>query len=80
MKTTTATRLLLTCMLATAASASFAEDIDIYSQNTSITPGAPNVLLVMDNTGNWGQSFGTLGAGHDFDSIIQRALPISELN
>jgi len=57
MKTTTATRLLLTCMLATAASTSFAEDIDIYSQNTSVTPGAPNVLLVMDNTANWSQSF-----------------------
>ena len=57
MKTTTATRLLLTCMLATAASTSFAEDIDIYSQNTSITPGAPNVLIVMDNTANWSQSF-----------------------
>jgi len=44
-------------MLATAAGMSFAEDIDIYSQNTSITPGAPNVLLVMDNTANWSQSF-----------------------
>lgn len=30
-----------------------AEDIDIYSQNTSITPGAPNVLLVIDNSANW---------------------------
>ena len=64
MKTTTATRLLLTCMLATAASTSFAEDIDIYSQNTSVTPGAPNVLIVMDNTANWSQSFAssTFGA------------------
>lgn len=34
-----------------------AEDIDIYSQNTSITPGAPNVLIVLDNTANWSQSF-----------------------
>ncbi|MGH8822153.1 MAG: DNA alkylation response protein, partial [Rhodoferax sp.] len=25
--------------------------------------------------GNWGQTFGTLGAGTDFDSIIQRAQP-----
>ncbi|MCJ0763280.1 isovaleryl-CoA dehydrogenase [Variovorax terrae] len=25
--------------------------------------------------GNWGQAFGTLGAGTDFDTIIQRALP-----
>ncbi len=34
-----------------------AEDIDIYSQNTSITPGAPNVLIVLDNTANWSQRF-----------------------
>src|SRR5512144_1044568 len=57
MKTTRAKNILLASMLATAASASFAEDIDIYSQNTSISPGAPNVLLVMDNTANWSQSF-----------------------
>jgi type IV pilus assembly protein PilY1 len=57
MKTTKARNILLAGMLATAASASFAEDIDIYSQNTSITPGAPNVLLIMDNTANWSQSF-----------------------
>jgi len=57
MKTIKARNVLLTCMLATAASAAFAEDIDIYSQNTSISPGAPNVLLVMDNTANWSQSF-----------------------
>jgi len=25
--------------------------------------------------GDWGQAFGTLGAGTDFDSIIQRAQP-----
>lgn len=25
--------------------------------------------------GNWGQAFGTLGAGSDFDAILQRALP-----
>jgi type IV pilus assembly protein PilY1 len=34
-----------------------AEDIDIYSQNTNIIQGAPNVLIVMDNTANWSQSF-----------------------
>ena len=57
MKKTTATNVYcVTCMLATAASTAFAEDIDIYSQNTSITPGAPNVLIVMDNTANWSQA------------------------
>ena len=25
--------------------------------------------------GNWGQAFGTLGAGIDFDSIIARSMP-----
>src|SRR5690242_16654055 len=34
------------------------DDIDIYSANTSITPGAPNVLIVLDNSANWSQSFG----------------------
>lgn len=43
-------------MLIAAGSAS-AEDIDIYSANTSITPDAPNVLIYLDNTANWSQSF-----------------------
>lgn len=34
-----------------------ADDIDIYSQNTTITPDAPNVLILLDNTANWSQSF-----------------------
>jgi putative acyl-CoA dehydrogenase len=25
--------------------------------------------------GNWGQAFGTLGAGTDFNAIIERAMP-----
>lgn len=43
-------------LLFAAASAS-AEDIDIYSQNTNVPIGAPNVLIVLDNTANWSQSF-----------------------
>jgi type IV pilus assembly protein PilY1 len=35
----------------------YAEDIDIYSQNTNIVQGAPNVLIVMDNSANWSESF-----------------------
>ena len=35
-----------------------AEDIDIFSQNTTITPQAPNVLIVLDSSANWSQSFG----------------------
>ena len=34
-----------------------AEDIDIYSQNTSISAEAPNVLIVLDSSANWSQSF-----------------------
>jgi len=33
-----------------------AEDIDIYSGNTS-TAGAPNVLIILDNTANWSTPF-----------------------
>ena len=35
-----------------------AEDIDIFSTNTTVASEAPNVLIVMDNTANWSQSFG----------------------
>lgn len=38
--------------------AAVADDIDIYSGNTSVSAEAPNVLIVMDNTANWSQSFG----------------------
>ena len=44
-------------VLAIGAASAFADDIDIYSQNTSAAPGAPNVLIVLDNTANWSQSF-----------------------
>ena len=37
--------------------AALGEDIDIYSGNTAVTPGAPNVLIVLDNSANWSQSF-----------------------
>src|SRR5947207_2259453 len=44
-------------IFALGAGLALAEDIDIYSQNTSITSDAPNVLIVMDNSANWSQSF-----------------------
>ncbi len=50
-------RWIVSSLLALCAGSVLAEDIDIYSQNTTITPGAPNVLIVMDNTANWSQSF-----------------------
>ena len=49
--------LLLASSLAIESTSARAEDIDIYSQNPNITPGAPNVLIVLDNTANWSQSF-----------------------
>ena len=35
-----------------------AEDIDIFSTNTTVSSEAPNVLIYIDNTANWSQSFG----------------------
>lgn len=43
--------------LALAAGPASAEDIDIYSANTTITSDAPNVLIYLDNTANWSQTF-----------------------
>ena len=43
--------------LMVAAGGALADDIDIYSANTSANSGAPNVLIVLDNTANWSQSF-----------------------
>jgi type IV pilus assembly protein PilY1 len=52
-------RVLLALGFGFAAGQAMADDIDIYSANTSIVPGAPNVLIVLDNSANWSQSFGT---------------------
>jgi type IV pilus assembly protein PilY1 len=51
------TRAILPIGMTLLACSASAEDIDIYSANTSITPDAPNVLIYMDNTANWSQSF-----------------------
>jgi type IV pilus assembly protein PilY1 len=52
-------RVLLALGFGFAAGQAMADDIDIYSANTSIVPGAPNVLIVLDNSANWSQSFGS---------------------
>jgi type IV pilus assembly protein PilY1 len=74
-----------TCKTALAASAllfaisgsSLAEDIDIYATPPR-DPGAPNVLIIMDNTANWGQSF---GGGTKFSAEkIALAQVVSALN
>ena len=49
-------RVLLTFGIGLAAGNALADDIDIYSGNSAITPGAPNVLIVLDNTANWSQN------------------------
>src|SRR5689334_21286434 len=53
----TVTRLLVATALAGAAFSALAEDIDIFSSNTSVQQGTPNVLIILDNTANWSQSF-----------------------
>jgi type IV pilus assembly protein PilY1 len=53
----TVTRLLAAAALGAAASSAVAEDIDIFSQNQTIQQGAPNVLIILDDTANWSQSF-----------------------
>ncbi|MBL8473337.1 MAG: hypothetical protein KF778_03805 [Rhodocyclaceae bacterium] len=50
-------RLLAAMGLAAVLASATAEDIDIFSQNTTVTPDAPNVLILVDNTANWSQSF-----------------------
>jgi len=52
------TRALISLLLAIGTGFALAEDIDIFSQNTTVTVDAPNVLIVLDNTANWSQSFG----------------------
>jgi len=47
----------ISLLLAMGAAFAHAEDIDIFSSNTTVTADAPNVLIVMDNTANWSQSF-----------------------
>jgi Tfp pilus tip-associated adhesin PilY1 len=50
-------RILAPLILALATSAASAEDIDIFSSNTNIPAGAPNVLLIIDNSANWNTRF-----------------------
>lgn len=52
------TRSLISLLLTVASEFTHAEDIDIFSQNTVVTAGAPNVLIVMDNSANWSSALG----------------------
>ena len=63
-----ACRVLMVAVVAIGSTAARAEDIDIYSQNRNITPGAPNVLLVLDNRGSTHASFS--GYNSKFDATL----------
>ncbi|SFU48229.1 putative acyl-CoA dehydrogenase [Polaromonas sp. YR568] len=56
-----------------------AQDVALAVQAALLLQTAPAAVFsaFCDSrlAGNWGQSFGTLGAGADFDSIITRAMP-----
>ncbi|MBI2725186.1 MAG: isovaleryl-CoA dehydrogenase [Polaromonas sp.] len=56
-----------------------AQDVAIAVQAALLFQTAPSAVFAAfcDSriAGNWGQSFGTLGAGTDFDAIITRAMP-----
>jgi putative acyl-CoA dehydrogenase len=56
-----------------------AQDVALAVQAALLYQSAPTAVFsaFCDSRlgGNWGQSFGTLGAGVDFDTIINRAMP-----
>ncbi|MEO7887415.1 MAG: DNA alkylation response protein, partial [Polaromonas sp.] len=56
-----------------------AQDVALAVQAALLLQTAPaavfNAFCDSRLTGNWGQSFGTLGSGTDFDTIIDRAMP-----
>lgn len=56
-----------------------AQDVALAVQAALLHQSAPSAVFgaFCDSrlAGNWGQTFGTLGAGVDFDALIQRAMP-----
>lgn len=56
-----------------------AQDVALAVQAALLCQTAPSAVFAAfcDSRigGNWGQAFGTLGAGSDFDAILQRAAP-----
>ncbi len=57
-----------------------AQDVALAVQAALLAQTAPapvfNAFCDSRLDGNWGQSFGTLGAATDFDAIIERAMPV----
>ena len=56
-----------------------AQDVALAVQAALLRQTAPDAVFAAfcDSRlgGDWGQAFGTLSAGTDFDAILQRALP-----
>ncbi|MBC7601379.1 MAG: DNA alkylation response protein, partial [Ramlibacter sp.] len=56
-----------------------AQDVALAVQAALLYQSAPSAVFATfcDSrlAGNWGHAFGTLGAGTDFDTIIERAMP-----
>jgi putative acyl-CoA dehydrogenase len=56
-----------------------AQDVALAVQAALLCQAAPAAVFAAfcDSrlAGDWGQVFGTLGAGTDFDAILQRAAP-----
>ena len=56
-----------------------AQDVALALQAALLCQTAPGAVAdaFCDSrlAGNWGQTFGTLAAGTDFDGIIERAMP-----
>jgi type IV pilus assembly protein PilY1 len=50
-------RLLASCALCLTPVAALAEDIDLFVGTPPNSADAPNVLIIMDNTANWGKQF-----------------------
>jgi type IV pilus assembly protein PilY1 len=57
-------------LLAAWCASAHAEDIDLYSASQASSAGLPTVIVVLDNTANWGS---TIGATKKFN-VVQTAL------
>jgi type IV pilus assembly protein PilY1 len=63
-------QLLVAWLCCASSNFSAAEDIDLYSATQASTAGLPTVIVILDNTANWGS---TIGATKKFN-VVQTAL------
>ncbi len=52
-----------------------ASEVEARRLAQDVAPAVVGAFCASRLGGDWGNAFGTLGAGTDFDSIIQRAQP-----